>query len=45
MLLDYNLPGMPMVDFLTQVSNLAPKMAVILISAVDNVAEKAEKIV
>lgn len=43
MLLDYNLPGMPMEDFLRQVRGFAPSLGVILVSALDTVAEKAEK--
>ena len=43
MFLDYNLPGMPMPDFLTEVRAIAPKIGIILISAADHVAEKAQK--
>jgi DNA-binding response OmpR family regulator len=40
-LLDYNLPGMPMEDFLKQVHGVAPKVNLILVTAADRVAEKA----
>ena len=43
MLLDYNLPGMPMDEFLSQSRAMCPKLAVVLISAADLVAEKAKK--
>lgn len=43
MLLDYNLPGMPMPEFLTEVRVIAPKIGIILISAADHVAENAQK--
>jgi len=41
MILDYNLPGMPMEDFLEEVRKIAPKMQLILISAADRVVQKA----
>jgi DNA-binding response OmpR family regulator len=44
MLLDYNLPGMPMEDFLKQVRGTTPLCGIVLISAVDKVAEKAERV-
>ena len=43
MILDYNLPGMPMPEFLTEVRAIAPKIGIILISAADHVADKAQK--
>ena|ERR1043165_8300320 len=43
MLLDYNLPGMPLQDFLARAETLHPRMAVVLISAIDNLAEKAAR--
>ena len=43
-LLDYNLPGMPMEEFLKQARVLASKTGIVLISAVEKVAEKAAKI-
>lgn len=43
MLLDYNLPGMPMEDFKKRFDALSPKTGVILISAVNELAEKAQK--
>ena len=44
MLLDYNLPGMPMEDFLKQIRDVAPKIGIVLISAVERVAGKAERL-
>lgn len=43
MLLDYNLPGMPMDEFLRDAYKFTPKLKIILISAVDSIAEKAER--
>lgn len=43
MLLDYNLPGMPLDDFMGDVRALSPLTAVILISAINSAGEKAEK--
>ena len=42
-LLDYNLPGMPLEEFVKQVHALVPAVQIILISAADHVAEKAKK--
>jgi DNA-binding response OmpR family regulator len=44
MLLDYNLPGMPMTDFVTQVRAIAPDTGIVLCSATYRVFEKADKI-
>lgn len=44
MLLDYNLPGMPIEDFLQKVRNLCPQINIILMTAADRVADKAKKL-
>ena len=44
MLLDYNLPGMPMEDFLTAARGISPKIGIVLISAADKVGERAAKV-
>jgi len=43
MLLDYNLPGMAMQEFLTQLQDVQPKLEIVLMSAADKVGEKAER--
>jgi DNA-binding NtrC family response regulator len=43
MLLDYNLPGMPMDDFLAKVKSTCPTIGIVVISAVDHAEEKAKK--
>ena len=42
-LLDYNLPGMPMEEFVKQIDALIPKVQIVLISAQDRIKEKATK--
>jgi len=43
MLLDYNLPGMPLEDFLQKFRAFCPQTAIVMISAVDELEEKAAK--
>lgn len=43
MLLDYNLPGMPMQDFLAQLKLNNPHMKIIMISAIDDLEGKAAR--
>ena len=44
MLLDYNLPGMPIEDFLKQARSACPPLTIILMTAADRVADKAKKL-
>jgi DNA-binding NtrC family response regulator len=42
MLLDYNLPGIPMEDFIEKVKAINPRLKIVLISGIEDVGGKAK---